>query len=360
MTSTSTPASDAAGSATTPFDPYILPSGQANHEVRPPTYALSGESDPALGAAASFTAPPPAPQPSDTSGRVGGSATATRPPNITERADKACLGDDRSMYSVSSSAATTVAGAQTPTRRSYHYLIVLTQALLCVCGGGGGISGVGLLGILILWWKWRGNYMWITQKLFMFNFDLNFRRPHQQRQVGHAVVHDNGGCDRGHCGQWDRSMIYTFLIGSLSQEHEAVVGKHGIGKAGRGRVKYYQTLQPPTTALHRDQRSSSGSFLLPPPHALPPASVRPLLVFNCWLLGGRALKAYLTLSSFVFPPFNGGPYRPGQHDASFFLHSPPPEPSPASRVEGRVGEEGAWIKVEQAGLASSAPEGQCC
>ncbi|TEB28931.1 hypothetical protein FA13DRAFT_1735058, partial [Coprinellus micaceus] len=273
MASASSPASDAAGGPDIPFNPYTLP--QTDDEVRPPAYVPSGEPGPALGAVESLPTPDalptpaPAPQPPDPSEGLDGGYT--RPPNVrkessvtffnagaggndwgssrvlrespsvteglgwSEGSDIATLpatnsprvlrgrqgapGDSRSMYSVSSSAVTTVADAQTPyvnmlmALDRIHWVneafsiafcwlllagfVVMPQALAKtipefvessaenLADGwkmiaieiqdrlyyiAGGISGVGLLGILILWWQWRGNYMWITQKLFIPGF----------------------------------------------------------------------------------------------------------------------------------------------------------------------------------------------
>jgi hypothetical protein len=35
-------------------------------------------------------------------------------------------------------------------------------------------------------------------------------------------------------------LLYLFLIGRLRKKHQALVGKHGAGKAGKGRYRGFQ------------------------------------------------------------------------------------------------------------------------
>ncbi|KAJ3549107.1 hypothetical protein NMY22_g995 [Coprinellus aureogranulatus] len=118
-------------------------------------------------------------------------------------------------------------------------LLVQHVPLVAVAGS---VSGVGLIGMVTMWIRWRGNYIWLIRNIFLPGctnalaglvstlvsiFVLNSGQLDTLSIVVLSVV---GGTTVFNLLM---IIIYQFImLGGLQREHQQQVGKHSAGKTG--------------------------------------------------------------------------------------------------------------------------------
>ena len=132
----------------------------------------------------------------------------------------------------------------------------------------GGVSAFGLIGMVAMWIRWRGNYIWLVRNIFLCGvfpvvssaplLTQHNRRPGCTNALAGLVstlvsifVLNKGELDTisivilsvvGGVTAFNfvMIMVYQFLLlGGLQREHKRLVGKHSAGKTGAGRYKGY-------------------------------------------------------------------------------------------------------------------------